>query len=137
VVDCGGDIRVHGRRAVHVRHPVTGAAAAVLEVRDGAVATSGLGSRLWWHGDRPAHHLLDPATGEPAWTGVVSATALAPTAAEAEALAKAALLAGPVAGRALLRAHGGVLIDDAGGVHAAGAAARRRIGVPLATLRAA
>jgi len=30
---------------------------------------------------RPAHHLLDPRTGRPAYTGVVQATALAPTAA--------------------------------------------------------
>ena len=44
---------------------------------------------------RPAHHLLDPATGRPAFTGVVQATALAPTALEAEVLAKAALLGGP------------------------------------------
>jgi len=61
-------------------------------------------------------HLLDPATGEPAWTGVVSATALAPTGAEAEALAKAALLAGPDAGRALLERRGGVLVLDDGAV---------------------
>ena len=51
---------------------------------------------------RPAHHLLDPSTGAPAWTGVLSATAKAPTAALAEALAKAAILAGPSAGRAIL-----------------------------------
>ena len=65
-------------------------------------------------GRAPRHHLLDPATGAPAWTGVVSATALAPTAAEAEALAKAALLAGPRAGRALLARHGGgvLVLDD-------------------------
>ena len=126
VVDCGGDIRVSGRRDVHVLDPFTGATVTVLAVRDGAVATSGLGTRLWWHDGRPAHHLLDPATGTPAWTGLISATALAPTATEAEALAKAALLAGPVAGRALLRRYGGVLIADDGSAAATGAAARIR-----------
>ena len=49
----------------------------------------------------------------------MSATALAPTAAEAEALAKAALLSGPRAGLALLRRHGGVLaLDDGSAVTA-------------------
>jgi thiamine biosynthesis lipoprotein len=48
-----------------------------------AVAAAG-----WGPGTRPAHHLLDPATRRPAYTGVVQATALAPTALEGEALAK-------------------------------------------------
>ncbi|MGZ6515907.1 MAG: hypothetical protein ACXVD8_13445, partial [Actinomycetota bacterium] len=53
----------------------------------------------------------------PAWTGVLAATALAPSALEAEALAKAALLSGPAAGRRLLRArHGGVLVHEDGAV---------------------
>jgi hypothetical protein len=63
---------------VHLLDPFTGGMVTVLAVREGAVATSGLGSRLWWSGEGPVHHLLDPATGTPAWTGVVSATALAP-----------------------------------------------------------
>ena len=109
-VDCGGDIRVHGDHAVLVRHPLTGETAAVLEV-SGGVATSGVDARAW---GGSAHHLLDPATGEPAWTGVVSATALAPTAGEAEARAKAAALSGPRAGLARLWPHGGVLVLDDG-----------------------
>jgi thiamine biosynthesis lipoprotein len=112
-VDCGGDMRVHGDHAVAVRHPL-GGEAAVLELHGGAVATSGIDARLWETGDTVAHHLIDPATGRPAWTGVLTATAVAPTAAEAEARAKAALLAGPLQGRALLRRHGGVLVREDG-----------------------
>jgi FAD:protein FMN transferase len=44
---------------------------------------------------------------------VVQATALAPTALEAEALAKAAVLSGPDAGRRWL-VHGGVLVFEDG-----------------------
>jgi FAD:protein FMN transferase len=89
--------------------------AEVLELDDDAVATSGIDKRIWWGpGRRPAHHLLDPATGRPAWTGVLSATAKAPTATLAEALAKAAILAGPNAGRAVLSKHGGLLVTDQG-----------------------
>jgi thiamine biosynthesis lipoprotein len=61
-----------------------------------------------------AHHLLDPANGAPAWTGLVSATAVAPTALEAEALAKAALLAGPRGAPRFLAAAGGIVVRDDG-----------------------
>jgi FAD:protein FMN transferase len=121
-VDCGGDLRVVAGRGepweVRVHHPLTGAVAHTLVVRSGGVATSGIDARVWDRADGEfAHHLLDPSTGEPAWTGLIAATALAPTALDAEALAKAALLSGPVAGLRLLRAcHGGVLIDDDGAV---------------------
>jgi thiamine biosynthesis lipoprotein len=115
-VDCGGDMRVHGGHAVRVRHPLSGEDAAVLLLRGGAIATSGIDARLWRAGATTAHHLLDPATGRPAWTGVLTATALAPTAAEAEARAKAALLAGPLAGRAHLRPFGGVMVGEDGEV---------------------
>jgi len=117
--DCGGDMRAHGEHQVLVAHPFGGEPVASIPLCDAAIATSGIDARLW---GRAAHHLLDPATGEPAWTGVVTATALAPTAAEAEALAKAALLSGPQDGAALLRLHGGVLVLDDGTAHTVGAA---------------
>jgi thiamine biosynthesis lipoprotein len=131
-VDCGGDVRVMAGRGapweVRVRHPLTGGVAHTLRVRAGGVATSGIDARVW---ELPeggfAHHLIDPATGTPAWTGLVAATALAPTALEAEALAKAALLSGPAAGRSLLEArHGGVLVLDDGSVESVGLMRRRR-----------
>jgi FAD:protein FMN transferase len=130
-VDCGGDLRVGGAGAeddpfeVEVVHPFTGTTISRLRLGPGAIATSGIDSRLWRRADgRFAHHLIDPASGEPAWTGLVSVTALAPTALEAETLAKAALLSGPDAGRALLAAHGGLLVHDDGEVALAGALAR-------------
>jgi thiamine biosynthesis lipoprotein len=121
-VDCGGDLRVAAGRGapweVRVRHPLTGAIAHTLHLRRGGVATSGIDLRLWERPDGSfAHHLIEPATGVSAWTGLIAATALAPTALEAEALAKAALLSGPEAGRRLLRdRYGGVLIHDDGTV---------------------
>jgi thiamine biosynthesis lipoprotein len=117
-VDCAGDLRIGGSacapRRVLVEDPFTGAPLDEVDVADGAVATSGLRRRIWAGRDGlPAHHLLDPSTGLPAFTGVVQATALAPTVTEAEALAKAALLAGPAEGPSWL-AHGGVLVLDDG-----------------------
>jgi thiamine biosynthesis lipoprotein len=58
------------------------------------VATSGVSVHRWVHRDGIAHHLIDPATGRPAATDVVQATALARTAREAEAHAKAAVILG-------------------------------------------
>ena len=127
VVDCGGDLRIRAARPidVHVEHPLTGAVAHTLEIAAGAVATSGLRRRLWRHGGGFAHHLLDPSTGRPAWTGLVQVTALAPTALEAETLAKTALLAGPLRARRLLARAGGVLVHDDGRVEPVGRNARR------------
>jgi thiamine biosynthesis lipoprotein len=117
-VDCGGDLRIGGSeglpRPVQVTSPFDGSVLHELELRGGGVATSGIGRRSWLDdAGRPAHHLLDPATGRPAYTGVVQATALAPSAVEAEARAKAAVLSGPGAARAWLP-HGGVVVLDDG-----------------------
>jgi thiamine biosynthesis lipoprotein len=124
VVDCAGDLRIRALAPldVTVEHPLTGETAHTLRIADGAVATSGIGRRIWSRPDGTgfAHHLLDPATGAPAWTGLVSATALASTALEAETLAKAALLRGPRGARELLCVRGGVLVHDDGDVEPVG-----------------
>ncbi|HET8536068.1 MAG TPA: FAD:protein FMN transferase [Solirubrobacteraceae bacterium] len=130
-VDCGGDVRIGGPLAasrpfqVDVQHPLTGDIVISMELGGGGIATSGLDRNVWQRADGSfAHHLLDPSTGEPAWTGLVGATALAPSALEAETLAKAALLSGPERGRALLAEHGGVLFTEDGGFEAVGVLAR-------------
>ena len=117
VVDCGGDVRMGGTHEVHVAQPLGGPPAARLRLADTAVATSSVVRRAWRGADgTPRHHLLDPATGRSAWSGLLAATAFAPTALEAEMLAKVALLRGR--GDAL--AHGGVLIGAGGAVTAVG-----------------
>lgn len=122
IVDCAGDVRVQAPRPLRiaVEHPLTGDHVHTLQLADGAVATSGLGRRCWRRpGGGFAHHLLDPATGEPAWTGLLQVTAVAGSALVAETLAKAALLGGPARARSLLAAsHGGVLVHDDGAVEA-------------------
>lgn len=113
-VDCGGDLRIGGThgmpRTVQVADPFGASAIHQFEITRGAAATSGMSRHSWLdaHG-RPAHHLLDPRSGRPAYTGVIQATALAPTALEAEIRAKAAVLAGPETGAQWLP-HGGALV---------------------------
>ncbi len=127
IVDCGGDIRIGGADAlanpyeVYVEHPVSGERVHVLRLGIGGVATSGLNVRIWRDEDgRYAHHLLDPASGEPAWTGLIGATALGDTALEAETLSKMALLSGPEGGREVLAERGGLLVHDEGRVELVG-----------------
>jgi thiamine biosynthesis lipoprotein len=119
-ISCGGDLAVGGCSPtspwdVAVFGARTGEPVHRLRVRAGGVATSGIASRLWRRPDGAfAHHLIDPATGEPAWTGLVAATAVAATTLDAEVLAKTAVLSGPARARVLLRRDGGVLQHDDG-----------------------
>jgi FAD:protein FMN transferase len=117
VVNCAGDLRIGGTepRALQVASPFGSGILHRFGITTGAAATSGISARAWLSScGAAAHHLLDPATGAPAFTGVVQATALAPTAIEAEIRAKAALLSGPDRARAWLEPHGGVVVRDDG-----------------------
>jgi thiamine biosynthesis lipoprotein len=133
VVDCCGDLRIGGSagatRSVLVEGPFGEGTIEELQLADGAVATSGIGRRAWRNPDgSPGHHLLDPGTGLPAFTGLVQVTALAPSARLAEVLAKTALLSGP--GRAASElAFGGIIVADDGEVERLPA----RVGLPAAT----
>ncbi|WP_187369402.1 FAD:protein FMN transferase [Baekduia soli] len=131
VIDLGGDIALSPGPAdprpfeVEVTDPFSRRTSHVLSITAGAVATSGIDARLWAGPDGPSHHLLDPSTGRPAWTGIVSVTALAPTVLEAEVLAKAALLSGPAGAAPWLAEHGGLVVHDDGEVRAVGPLAAR------------
>jgi FAD:protein FMN transferase len=121
-VDCCGDLRVGGTamrpRTIAVDDPAGGKPVHLLRIADGAVATSGITRRAWTDDDgRPAHQILDPATGRPAFTGVIQATAVAPTGLLAETLAKSALLSGPEKAAGWL-AYGGVIVESDGAVRA-------------------
>jgi FAD:protein FMN transferase len=118
-VNCAGDLAVGGTvgvtRPIDVESPFDGSTLHTFRLPRSGVATSGIGRRSWLGADgRPAHHLLDPATGRPAYTGIVQVTALAPSALEAEVRAKAALLSGPGAAIRWLT-DGGVIVFDDGG----------------------
>ncbi len=117
VVECAGDLRLGGAagivRAVHVASPFSSDIIHTFELSRGGVATSGIGKRSWLGPDgSPAHHLLDPGTGLPAFTGVVQVTAIAPTATAAEARSKAALLSGPDGAARWLPDGGVIVLDD-------------------------
>lgn len=81
----------------------------------GSVATSTRLRRRWTRDGATHHHLIDPGTGRPAWSGLAAVTVLAASAAWAEVLAKAAFVAGREDGIELLaarRATGLFVRDD-------------------------
>lgn len=112
-VDAGGDLYVGGTLwdggpwTVGVQDPFfLDRDLLTLVARDRAVATSTIMRRRWNLDGNPQHHLIDPRTGRPSESGVVSATVLADSVASAEILAKVALLMGPDAGKRFLEQRG-------------------------------
>lgn len=80
---------------VGIRHPLRpNVRLATVALADRALGTSGSGTQFFIDRGRKLGHILDPRTGLPA-EGVLAATVLAPTAAEADALATAAYVLGP------------------------------------------
>ncbi|MGE0609275.1 MAG: FAD:protein FMN transferase [Pirellulales bacterium] len=67
---------------------------AEVRLRNKAIGTSGAGTQFFRHQGRRYGHILDPRDGWPA-TGTLSSTVVAPTAAEADALATAFYILGP------------------------------------------
>lgn len=105
LLEAGGDL-VHagvqpgGGWLVGIEDPVAEAGPdappiAVVGLLRGAVATSSIRIRNWVGPDgHPVHHLVDPATGEPARTGLIAVTVAGPDPAWAEVWSKALFLAG-------------------------------------------
>lgn len=92
LVNAGGDVACAGKPwPVGVETP-TGTF--TLELDDGGLATTGRDRRRWTRAGREAHHVIDPATGAPSDGDLLTATASAPTAAEAEVLATFLFLSG-------------------------------------------
>jgi thiamine biosynthesis lipoprotein len=107
LIDAGGDIRSRGAKeggapwAVAVQDPAgDDRFPDVIEMRDGAVATSGT-YEVYFDRERAWHHIVDARTG---WspTYSVSASVVAPTTMAADALATAVLVMEPRAGVAFI-----------------------------------
>lgn len=112
LVDAGGDIAVSGPMAdgepwpIAIANPfVPEQSLGLLLLAHGAVATSGRDYRRWSTGGIEQHHIIDPRTGRPAQTDVLSATAVGPDGPTAEMAAKVALILGSKGGLAWLDKH--------------------------------
>ncbi len=88
----------------------------LVTLRAGALATSSVRQRRWTVAGEARHHLLDPVSGLPSTTHVLSSTVVAASCRQAEVAAKTALLMGAEHGAAFLASHAlaGMLITDEG-----------------------
>jgi thiamine biosynthesis lipoprotein len=134
-VNVGGDLRVWGPGPVDLRVGEAGrddppapddrrwrvaAADRTIALTNAGVATSGIQRRAWTIAGRRMHHLIDPATLDPADTDVIAATVIAPTAWQAEIYSLAVIMGGVARARASLRRWDvdGLVVDRRGQVHA-------------------
>jgi thiamine biosynthesis lipoprotein len=92
---------------------------ASLPLANGALATSGVDHRFWLVDGRPAHHIIDPRTGQPADTDALTVTVMTPGGPAAEVWAKVALIGGVEVGMALLGQRGipALVVDRGRALH--------------------
>jgi thiamine biosynthesis lipoprotein len=106
LVDAGGDVAVgtapdesYGGWPVGIADPFhAGQDLEMFTLQECGIATSGQDYRRWLKGGVWQHHLIDPRTGRPAVTDVLTATVVAPTVIQAEMAAKTSLILGSYLG---------------------------------------
>ena len=110
MVELGGEVRCLGQNAtglpwrIAVDRPQEEGRTlqAILAIENQAVCTSGNYRKVRVVNGQKVSHTIDPRTGYPVTHGLLSATILAPTAAEADAYATACMVMGPDSAKAWL-----------------------------------
>lgn len=129
LIDAGGDLVAGDAPATLPGWPVALAAPtqhdeevagdlAQIWLKNATLATSGIDYRHWQQHGQRMHHLIDPRTGQPAATDLMTASVLAADATVAEAWATALLVAGQVQAEKVVAEKGlaVALVNQAGGL---------------------
>ena len=125
IVELGGNVQALGSKPdgspwrVAVHAPDGSGYAGVLEIRDQAVVTSGGYERYFEEDGETYWHIIDPATGYPAKSGLASVTVVSESGVEADALSTSLFVMGRERAAEYWRAHGGfqcILISEDGSV---------------------
>jgi thiamine biosynthesis lipoprotein len=106
MIDIGGELRVRGHNArgepwrIGIERPeaLQRSVERVIRLEDGAVSTSGDYRDFFESAGVRYSHTIDPRSGRPVAHGLASVTVLRPTAAEADGIATALTVLGPVEG---------------------------------------
>jgi thiamine biosynthesis lipoprotein len=110
VIDLGGNIYAHGSKTptqkwrIGIQNPLSprGEYLAVEEAADKTLVTSGVYERFFEENGICYHHILDPKTGYPADSGLLSVTVIAENSLDADALSTALFVLGYEQGSSLL-----------------------------------
>ena len=114
LINLGGNIAAVGTRPdgrpweIGIQNPadVRGKYLGTLAVENLSVVTSGVNEQFFIKNGRRYHHILDPRTGRPAHSGLLSATVICGSSAYADTLSTAAFVLGVEQGTALLKKFG-------------------------------
>ena len=121
LLDLGGTVlSLGGRLPVGIRDPFrpAGAPMGTLMLEDRLAVTSGVYERFACLGGHRYHHIVDPRTGCPSKSGLMSVTLVGENGAALDALATAALILGPERSMPLLTEQGmdAIFVTDQGQV---------------------
>lgn len=121
LLDLGGTVlSLDGRLPVGIRDPFrpAGAPMGTLMLEDRLAVTSGVYERFACLGGHRYHHIVDPRTGYPSKSGLMSVTLVGENGAALDALATAALILGPEKSMPLLTEQGmdAIFVTDQGQV---------------------
>ncbi len=100
IVAVGGSVGIYGQKpfgqpwVIAVRDPAGSGALGELRLRSGFISTSGSYEKSFVEDGKTYHHLLDPATGYPAESGLVSVTVVSDGGALSDALSTACFVLG-------------------------------------------
>ena len=114
LINLGGNVVTLGRRvdgslwSIGIQNPraKVGKYIGIINVTDKTVATSGDYQRYFEQNNKRYHHIIDPKTGEPADSGLLSVTVVAKSSTEADALATAGFVLGLDKGMQLIKEYG-------------------------------
>ena len=117
LVEIGGEISARGKNPngtewkIGVTKPVDDSLSinqenqTVLEITDQALATSGNYRNFYYEGGKKYAHTINPHTGKPAQSDILSATVIAPSCAIADAYATAFMVLGSDKAKEILKKH--------------------------------
>ncbi len=103
LLEIGGEVLARGEWRVGIQNPAAppGEAAQTLLLKDQSMATSGVYRQHFTAGKQDYAHVINPATARPVAHALASVSVIHPTASQADGLATALLVLGPVNGRGL------------------------------------
>ena len=117
LVEIGGELSARGKNSrgtewnIGVTKPVDDSLSinqenqAVLQITDKAMATSGNYRNFYYEGGKKYAHTINPHTGKPAQSDILSATVIAQTCAVADAYATAFMVLGSEKAKEILKKH--------------------------------